>query len=177
MAYGTWYYDAVEYAVANGLMNGFNDGTFKPMGTLTRGQMVTVLYRMAGSPDVPVTQIYSDVPTSKWYAQAVAWGSQSGVVTGYPDGTFKPEKDVTREQIAAMLYRNEGSPAVDASILNSFPDQASVQSYARNAMAWAVSKGLITGVRANDGLSYLQPGKYATRAQFATIMMRYIENG
>lgn len=175
MAYGTWYYDAVEYAVANGLMNGFNDGTFQPNGTLTRAQMVTVLYNRAGKPDVAITDQFSDVAPNHWFAKAVSWAAANGVVTGYNDGTFLPNNAIKRQEIAAILYRLEGSPAADGSNLTGFPDYSSVQNWAKPALSWAVAEGLINGV-ATGGVSYLKPANPATRAQFANIMMKYTQS-
>ena len=171
---GKWYNEGIRFAVEHGLMNGYTDGTFRPNAELTRGQMITVIYRMAGAPGVEPTSAYSDVPTGKYYTNAVAWGSANGVVTGYTDGTFRPDAPVTREQLATMLYRYSSSPAADQSVIASFPDGGSVHNYAKNAMAWAVSNGLITGSKVGSQI-YLQPANNANRAQFATIMMRYMQ--
>lgn len=168
-----WAHDGIDFCISKKLMKGFPDGTFQPDNELTRAQMVTILYREAGSPDVEVTDRFSDVSADQWFAKAVCWAAENEVVNGYPDGTFLPDNPIKRQEVAAMLYRLEGSPAVDSSNLTSFPDYNTLQDWAKPALSWAVSVGLITGV-GHDGLSYLRPIDPATRAQFATIIMRYL---
>ena len=168
-----WAHDGIDFCISKKLMEGFPDGTFQPDNELTRAQMVTILYREAGSPDVEVTDRFSDVSADQWFAKAVCWAAENEVVNGYTDGTFLPDNPIKRQEVAAMLYRLEGSPAVDSSNLTSFPDYNTLQDWAKPALSWAVSVGLITGV-GHDGLSYLRPIDPATRAQFATIIMRYL---
>ncbi|MGN1025434.1 MAG: S-layer homology domain-containing protein, partial [Faecousia sp.] len=168
-----WAHDGIDFCISKKLMEGFPNGTFQPDNELTRAQMVTILYREAGSPDVEVTDRFSDVSADQWFAKAVCWAAENEVVNGYTDGTFLPNNPIKRQEVAAMLYRLEGSPAVDSSNLTSFPDYNTLQDWAKPALSWAVSEGLITGV-GHDGLSYLRPIDPATRAQFATIIMRYL---
>ncbi len=168
-----WFYDAVEYVSANGLMSGVGNGQFAPHAATTRGMIVTVLHRMeqkpaAGAPD------FDDVAADAWYADAVGWASENGVVTGYGNGKFGPEDQITREQLAAILYRfakQKGCDMTASKELSSFADAASVSSYAQSAMEWAVAEGLINGM---DGA--LAPQGRATRAQVAAILMRFCEN-
>ena len=153
-----------------GMMNGMSATTFEPNGTLTRAQLVTVLYRHAGSPDVTgLPNPFADVAPQSWYAKAVIWAAANGVVKGMSAATFAPEDAITREQIAAILYRYNGE-AVTGDLLSSFPDADAVSGYAVEAMQWAVSRGLISGDPASDGTLWLRPRDGATRAQIAKIL-------
>lgn len=165
-----WFYDAVAYVYGNGLMNGMTDTAFAPGVTMTRGMLVTILYRMAGSPSVSGAAGFGDVPAGAYYADAVAWAAANGIVTGYDADTFAPDAPITREQLAAILYRCAGASG-DNAALDGFTDAASVSGYASGAMAWAVDAGLITGM--GDGT--LAPQGSATRAQTAVILMRFAE--
>ena len=163
-----WFYDAVAYVYGNGLMNGMTDTAFAPGVTMTRGMLVTILYRMAGSPAVSGAAGFGDVPAGAYYADAAAWAAANGIVTGYDADTFAPDALITREQLAAILYRCAGASG-DNAALDGFTDAASVSGYASGAMAWAVDAGLITGM--GDGT--LAPQGSATRAQTAVILMRF----
>lgn len=167
-----WFKDSVAYVYENELMNGTSDMLFTPSGSLTRGQLVTILYRVAGEPAVETPADFSDVASGRYYSNAVAWAAANSIVTGYNDGTFKPDNKITREQIATILYRYEGTPEVTGTL--DFPDAEKVSTYAKDAMTWAVSEGLITGIKSN-GVTTLAPKNTATRAQIATIIMRYLE--
>ena len=136
--------------------------------------MVTILYRVAGSPPVSTSGTFTDVAANAWYAKAVEWAAANNVVTGYPGNVFKPEQAITREQIATILYRAAGSPATTQNSLAGFPDAATVSSYATTSLNWAVEQGLINGIGV-QGVSYLRPRNTATRAQIAAIIMRYLE--
>ena len=164
----SWFYDAVAYVYGNGLMNGMTDTAFAPGVTMTRGMLVTILYRMAGSPAVSGAAGFGDVPAGAYYADAAAWAAANGIVTGYDADTFAPDAPITREQLAAILYRCAGASG-DNAALDGFTDAASVSGYASGAMAWAVDAGLITGM--GDGT--LAPQGSATRAQTAVILMRF----
>lgn len=165
-----WYHEPVDYMLETGMMNGMSATTFEPNGTLTRAQLVTVLYRHAGSPDVTgLPNPFADVAPQSWYAKAVIWAAASGVVKGTSAATFAPEDAITREQIAAILYRYNGE-AVTGDLLSSFPDADAVSGYAVEAMQWAVSRGLISGDPASDGTLWLRPRDGATRAQIAKIL-------
>lgn len=165
-----WYHEPVDYMLEAGMMNGMSATTFEPNGTLTRAQLVTVLYRHAGSPDVTgLPNPFADVAPQSWYAKAVIWAAANGVVKGTSAATFAPEDAITREQIAAILYRYNGE-AVTGDLLSSFPDADAVSGYAVEAMQWAVSRGLISGDPASDGTLWLRPRDGATRAQIAKIL-------
>ena len=166
-----WYHDGVHYCVEHGLMMGTSQTTFAPDIVTTRGMIVTILWRLEGSPIVGASLNYDDVRAEDWYGEAVRWADSVGVVTGYGNGKFGPNDTITREQMAAMLWRYTGSPRVDGS-LSSFTDGAQTSSWAQPAMIWAVEEGLITGV----GNDRLEPRGQATRAQAATILMRFAQN-
>ena len=140
-----WYHDGVNYMIENGMMNGVGNGMFEPNGSVTRAMLVTILYRQAGSPKVTGDNPFIDVKPNKYYTDAVVWAFQNGIVNGTTPTTFEPEEPVTREQIATILYRQAGSPAVPETDLSSFLDASDVSSYAANAVRWAVSEGVIKG--------------------------------
>ena len=169
-----WYVDFVQYVYDNGLMNGTSDTTFEPDSPLSRAMVAQILYAQAGKPDVTGDSPFSDVANSKaWYYDAVVWASQTGVVSGYDDGTFRPMQDVTREQLAVMLYADAGKPAVTGS-LDRFADAGRVSHYAKTALVWANQNGIVSGSEQN-GKMYLNPRGNATRAEAATMFMRYVE--
>ena len=171
----SWFYDAVVYAFEHELMNGTSDTLFAPNATLTRGMMVTVLWRIDGESAAAAAADFSDVAADSWYADAVAWASEEGIVTGTTETTFAPDANITREQLATMLYRYadyKGYDLTGGGSLDGFTDRGSVSSYAEEAVAWAVSEELMSGV---DSVT-LSPKGSATRAQTATILMRFLEN-
>lgn len=166
-----WFYEAVQYAYENGIMNGTSTTTFSPNYTTERGMIVTVLHRMEGTPSVSGT-LFSDVATGKYYADAVAWASANDIVNGYGNGNFGPEDPITREQMATILYRyveHKGYDTAIAGSLSIFSDASKVSSFAVEGMTWAVGSGLINGI----GNNLLDPQGSATRAQMATILMRF----
>ena len=170
---GDWYANAVTYVTLTGLMNGVGDA-FQPNTNLTRAMMVTVLYRMAGEPQVTQANPFQDVAADTWYTNAVIWASETGITTGATETTFAPTKALTREQLAAFFYRfaqyeSGGEIPAAGDNLAAFTDAGSISSYATDAVNWAVGEGLISGV----GNSTLAPQNSATRAQVATILMRY----
>ena len=150
-------------------MEGVGGGKFDPNGTMSRAMMVTVLYRMAGEPKVAGPSSFTDVPTGKWYSDAIAWAQENGIVLGVLAGKFAPNGNVTREQIATILWRYEGMPKATAD-LTKFKDSGKISSYAKDAMTWAVSEGIFIGDAGN-----LKPTSSATRAEFACIIMRYLD--
>lgn len=172
-----WYKKAVDYVVDKSLMNGVGDGTrFDPNGSMTRAMIVTVLYRLEGSPKVNNTTPFTDLKAD-WYKDAVAWAYKTGVVTGTSASTFSPDGNVTREQIATILYRYADYKGYNVSAtadLTTFPDSANVNAWAKEAMQWANGGGLITGATQN-GTTVLAPQGEASRAQVATILMRFCE--
>ena len=169
-----WFYNDVRYVYEKGIMDGTGADRFSPNAPLTRAMIVTILYRMAGSPSVSGSSDFTDVAASKWFAKAVAWAAANGIVNGYGSGLFGPNDPVTREQLAAILYRYAvygGMTAVTLEEnLGSFADTAQLSAYAIQAMNWAVGQGLINGSGSN-----LVPKAQATRAQVAAIIHRYLE--
>ena len=166
-----WYHDGVHYCVEHGLMAGTSKTTFSPNSATTRGMIVTILWRLEGSPIVSDSIDYNDVQPQDWYGEAVRWANSAGVATGYGNGTFGPNDPITREQMATMLWRYAGSPKVDGS-LSSFVDGEQTSDWAQSAMIWVVDQGLIAGV----GNDRLEPREQATRAQAATILMRFAQD-
>ena len=166
-----WYEEAVRYNYRNGLMQGTSDTTFSPDGIVTRAQLVTILHRLEGEPEVPIECTFTDVPEGQWYSKAIKWAAAMGIVNGVGNNKFDPDGKITREQIATILHRYSGLPNAEGS-LDTFPDKDSVSSFAIDGMAWAVGEGLINGVSVN-GETKLAPLDNATRAQIAAIMMRY----
>ena len=164
-----WYHDGICYCVANGLMAGFEDGTFGPYECLTRAQIAQMMYNIAGKPEVVARDVYDDVDADAWYAKAITWATDEEVVFGYSDEEFAPNQCVTREQLVAILYRYAGSPAANGTLAD-FSDADSVSKYAAPAMQWATENGLISG---SEGK--LNPQGKATRAEAASFIMRYCE--
>lgn len=171
-----WFHDAVEFVYEKGMMSGTTANAFSPNAATTRGMLVTILYRMEGEPAAAASN-FSDVSREMYYAKAVDWASQNGIVTGYGGseaGTFGPENSVTREQMAAILYRYSAKKGIDMTArgdLSGFTDREAISAYAREPMTWAVGMALVSGM--GDGT--VAPAGSATRAQVATILMRYLE--
>ena len=165
---GSWYADAVEYVSDNGLMSGTGDAVFSPDMTTSRAMMVTLLYRASGSPVVSASSSFTDVADDTWYADAVSWASENAFVSGYGDGTYGPENPVSREQIAAILWRYAVSPQADAG--TDFSDESDISSYASVAVDWARANGIINGLENNR----FDPQGDATRAQIAVLLMNYL---
>lgn len=169
-----WFYEAVKYVYDKGMMNGVSDTSFAPYSNLTRGMIAQVLYNLEGKPAVSGSA-YTDVATDQWYNDAVNWAAQKGIVTGYGDGTFGPMDNITREQMAAILYRYAQYKGYDVSAkgdLTAFTDGNTVSDWAKDAMSWAVGTALFNGK--GDGI--LDPTTTATRAEVAKILMTYCEN-
>lgn len=166
---GDWFYPAVQYAYAQGLMTGTSATTFAPNGTMNRAMIVTVLYRLEKSPAVTGASKFTDVPAGQWYSNAVAWAAANKIVNGYDETTFGPMNAVTREQMAAILFRYEQVKGLEnvtlEENLNRFPDQNKISAYAIPALQWAVGQKIINGNA--DGT--LDPTGTATRAQVAQI--------
>ena len=174
VAEGDWFYDAVRYAYETGLMDGVGDSLFAPNSETTRAQLVTILYRLEGEPEVSGTSGFTDVEAGTWYTDAVAWAAANGIVNGVSETEFAPGKDITREQLATILFRYAEAKGYDVSAradLSAYTDADQIQSYAAESVAWAVAEGLIQGFEDNT----LRPAGNATRAQIATILMRFCE--
>lgn len=166
-----WYYADVRYVVEKGLFQGLSADTFAPGSTMRRSMMTTVLHRLAGQPAAVYAPVFADIPEGQWYSQGTIWCAQVGVVSGMGDCTFAPGMDVTRQQIAVMLYNyaaKMGFAANEWGDLTVFRDSASVAPWAREAVTWAVGAGLLNG---SDGA--LLPGSNATRAQVAAMLHRF----
>ena len=169
-----WFYDDVVFAYENGLFSGTSDTTFSPNTSMTRAMLVTVLYRLEGQPAVNGRSGFSDVQYNGYYEDAVTWAADNGIVNGTSTSTFSPNVNVTREQMAAILYRyaqyKKYNTAASSS-LNGFTDQASVSGYATASLEWAVAEKLVNG-----SAGKLMPTGNATRAQVAAILHRFVEN-
>ena len=168
---GDWFYDAVIWAYENGIMDGMDIGWFQPDGTVSRAMAVTVLYRMEGQPAVSGSSGFTDVVSGSWYDDAVTWASKNGIVLGVTEDTYRPNDPVTREQLAAILFRYADYKGYDTSAsadLTGCADYAEVSAYAVPALRWACGCGIIDG-----SAGKLDPRSGATRAQLATMLMRF----
>ena len=168
-----WYHEDVDFAVASGLMQGVSDTKFDPNGTLTRAMVVTILYRMSGSPEVTGECVFTDVGDT-WYTDAVIWATENGVTSGMTATTFAPNQAVTREQIVTFLYRYAEKMGYDTEAradISQYPDAEEVSEYARDAFAWAGAVNLMKGIKEGDR-AYLRPKGTATRAQAAAFFHR-----
>ena len=172
VAEGDWFYDAVRYAYETGLMDGVGDSLFAPNSETTRAQLVTILYRLAGEPEPGGDSGFADVAAGTWYTDAVAWAAENGIANGVSDTEFAPGDDLTRQQLVTIFYRYAESKGYDVSAsadLSGYPDAGQVQAYAQPAMAWAVAEGIVEGMEGT-----LNPAGNASRAQIATILMRFL---
>ncbi|MDO4174715.1 MAG: phage tail tip lysozyme [Eubacteriales bacterium] len=167
-----WYKDAVEYVYNNKLMVGTSDTEFSPGLSMSRAMVAQILYNIAGKPAVTGEAPFSDVPSDKWYYNAVLWAYQNNIIAGTEEQIFEPNSDITREQFATILYRYEQSPAVSGTL--GFQDADTVSEWAANAMLWVTQNNIISGTQTDSGI-YLDPKGTATRAQSAMILMRYLE--
>ena len=166
---GSWYYSAIQYVAQNGLMLGTGNNTFSPGITTNRGMIATILYRLNGS-DETFQSTFKDVNPDAYYAKGVAWAQEKGIIAGYGNGMFGPEDSITREQMAAILWRYAGSPAtVDSKRLSGFKDVGEISLYAKDALAWIYEKGIIAG----KGNGILDSKGKATRAEVAQIMYNF----
>ena len=169
-----WFYDDVAFVYENGLFSGTDSRSFSPNASMTRAMLVTVLYRLEGEPTVTGRSSFTDVLSGAYYEKAVIWAAANGIVTGTDSTSFSPDAKVTREQLAAILYRYAQYRKLDTDAsakLNSFTDADSVSAYASEALGWAVSEGLINGASGK-----LMPKGDATRAQVAAILHRFVKN-
>lgn len=174
IASSAWYAEAVRYVYENGMMNGTSANTFSPNATTNRAMIVTILYRLENEPAASASG-FTDVAAGSYYADAVAWAAANGIVNGVSETSFAPNAPVTREQLAAILYRYaqlKGYDVTASGSLNGYADASQTSSYAVAAMQWANAEGLISGISS----TVLDPQGSATRAQVATILMRFCEN-
>ena len=171
----SWYAEAVKYVTENGLMLGVGDGKFAPDMVTSRAMVVTVLYRIEGEPKAGAGEEFTDVADGQWYTDAVAWASANGIVLGYDNGKFGPSDTMTREQLAAVMYRYAEYKGLVSDVSGDFSgytDDGQISSWAVDAMKWATGTALITGTSETT----LTPGGSSTRSQLAMILMRYCEN-
>lgn len=170
-----WYHDGVHFCIDEGLMEGYGGDLFGPNDTLSRAQLCQIVYNMEGQPDVTGDSVFTDVADGAWYADAVTWAAENGIVGGYGNGKFGPDAPITREQLAAILYRYAQAKGHDTTqggmAIREYADFEQISDYAVEAMTWAVNTGLISGTSTTT----LSPQGLATRAQVATILMRFIE--
>jgi hypothetical protein len=168
-----WYHAAIDYVLDAGYFNGANKTQFLPNTATNRAMLVTVLWRAAGSPEAnKLHSPFADVKDAKYYADAVAWAQENGIVNGYPDGCFYPDRSISRQELAAVFYRFaqwQGRSTAESASLSAFKDAQQVSAYARSAIRWAYATGLVQGVSDTQ----IDPHAAATRAQTATILMRY----
>ena len=174
---GAWYEDAVAYVYRHDLMAGYGENLFGPDDDLSRAQLCQIIYNMEGQPTVSGDSAFTDVADGAWYADAVSWAAENGIVGGYGDGKYGPDDPITREQLAAILYRYAQNKGYDVSVgedtnILSYTDAFDVAEYAIPAMQWACGAGVIEGVTE----STLEPQGNATRAQVATMLQRFCEN-
>ncbi|BDF68496.1 hypothetical protein CE91St43_24680 [Oscillospiraceae bacterium] len=168
VAADAWYADAVDYIRDNGLMSGTSATTFSPNTEASRSMLAAILYRAAGGPAVSGSAAFSDVAADAYYADAVAWAAETGIVSGYGNGLFGSNDSVSREQIATILWRYAGSPSAGAG--QDFADESTIAVYAADAVDWARANGIVNGKEGNR----FDPQGSATRAQVATILRNYM---
>lgn len=174
LSQGVWYYAPVQYVYQKKLLNGVSEDHFEPSGTVTRAMLATILYRLAGEPSVSGTiNVFTDVSSGQWYEKGITWSSASGIVNGMGNGLFQPERNLTREEFAVMLYRYATDYAKleteKTGDLNSFTDCSMVSAWAETALSWAVGVGIMNG----DTNGALHPKGSATRAEAATMLERF----
>lgn len=165
-----WYNEAVSFVTEKGLMNGTGTDTFAPGDNLTRGMLVQIFYNHEGKPAITAQNIFTDVQSGAWYTDAITWAAQKGIVSGYSNGLYGPNDNVTREQFAAILWRYAGRPASSAD-MSGFGDFDKAGDYALTALQWAVETGIISG----KGNGTLDPTGNATRAEVAQMLMNYFK--
>ena len=166
-----WCYEAVRFVSVNGLMSGYSSSSFGSNDSLSRAQLAQILYRKEGSPSTVGGSTFADVSSGSWYASAIAWAWANDIVAGCGNGTFQPDSSITREQLAAMLWRYAGSPAAGNQELP-FTDADKISGYAQNAVCWAVENHIINGY----GNGELGPQGLVTRAQAAQVLKNFMEN-
>ena len=176
LAADAWYTDAVAYVYRHDLMAGYGENLFGPDDDLSRAQLCQIIYNMEGQPATSGSSVFTDVADGAWYADAVTWAASQGIVGGYGNGKFGPEDNITREQLAAILYRYAQAKGYDTSVgedtnILSYTDALEISEYAIPAMQWACGAGILEG-----DAGHLYPQGNATRAQIATMLMRFCEN-
>lgn len=176
-----WYHEAIDWAVANKVLNGVSDQSFAPQAATNRAMIVTTLWRMEGEPEATKESPFTDLTAGSYYEKAVVWAAENGIVNGRTETTFAPSANVTRQETATILCRYAAFKGIeikaDAEALKDFPDADKVAKYAKEPMAWAVSQKLINGKRdTQSGVNYLAPTASTTRAELATMLMNLVNN-
>ena len=177
---GEWYVSAVQFVYNNSYMNGTSATTFSPLMTLNRGQFVTVLYNVAGTPKTKfVKDRFKDVKEGDFFALPVMWAADNNITSGTGKGMFSPNANITREQMAVMLYKfaqyKKYKITTKSTALDNFPDKNKVDSWAKEAMQWAVTNQIINGKTGSDGKNILDPLGKATRAECAQVIKNFME--
>ena len=167
-----WYYDAVNYVNNNGIMTGYSETQFAPNDKLSRAQACQVIYNIADADEQATESTFSDVSLGQWYTNAISWASKNGVVSGYGNNLFGPDDAITREQMAAILYRYAGAPSVETNNLGNYTDANQISDWATDALNWCVENKIMVG----NGNGTMTPNKIISRAEVATIMMNYFTN-
>lgn len=174
-----WYAQGVDYCIAHGMMDGYGDDLrlFGPYDPMTRSQLITVLWRIAGEPETGLMSQHIDVPEAAWYEKAVRWSVAAGIMDGYSDYTFGPDDPLIREQLVTVLWRfvrwkNGAAPVFSEDELQPYSDRFLISDYALEAMSWACGLDILTGVE-QYGAQWITPRVRVTRASFATILMRF----
>ena len=170
-----WFYDAVNYVFSKGIMVGVTENSFAPNSSLTRAMIVQMLYSLEGSPEVTGTAPFTDVAIGQWYTNAITWAASNNIVSGMGDGTFAPNNNITREQLAMILYNYaqlKGNAVTASGNLAAFTDGNEVSDWAETAVRWAVGEGLMSG----RGNGVLDPTETTTRAEAASMFMRFMES-
>lgn len=169
-----WFYDDVMFVYEKGLMNGASDNAFEPSGTATRGMLAAILWRQAGSPAAESAAAYKDVPAGRYYTDAIRWTTEQGVYTGFGEGVFRPDEEITREQLAAVLYRYakfKGADVTKTGDIAGFADAGKVSAWAQEPLKWAVGNGIVNG----QGNNTLNPQGMAQRADIAAMLHRFLD--
>lgn len=171
-----WFFDGVRFCYNTELMNGMSLSTFEPLTNTSRAMVVTILYRLENSPSVAGANPFEDVAAAEWYTNAVIWAAQNGIVNGTSETHFEPNSFITREQLAAILYRYADYKGYsrEGEALDGYNDENLIDDYAKDAMAWAVADGIINGTEDESGSKFLDPQGNANRAMIATILMRFV---
>ena len=168
-----WYVPAVDFVLENNIMGGNGNGTFAPLASTTRAQIVKILHNLEKRPAAANPNDFSDVPNGLWYTDAINWAAEQGIVGGYPDGTFRPDVAVSRQDLSLILMRYAGKKGYDVSqraSLDRFVDASAVAAYAEHALQWAVDVGILAG----DNRGRLNPRNFASRAEIATMIQRFL---
>lgn len=171
----SWYRGAVQFVYENGLLLGTDSQHFSPNLAANRGMIATVLYRMSNADDSPISAsasgIFADVADSSYYAKAVKWAADENILTGYGNGMFMPERNITREELAVILWRYTGSPSIADNTKFPYADMQNTADWSKDALLWAAEEGILVG-RTDTSLA---PSAYATRAEISVILMRFAE--